>query len=370
MVKYRETYIELDKVLADSGTVTIDIDITDKISELLVMLKARNDTTAGQENKNSPPSKCISKIELVDGSDVLESLSGPQAFALAYYDRHKFPYYDLTTIEGEYQEQTFPLYFGRYLWDKELSFDPTRFTNPQLKITWNLAAVNAVGANGYVSGSGRLTVLARIMEDAPAPMGFLMNKEIKSWTTASSGDERTDLPTDYPYRKLMMRPYLIGYLPGQIISDVKLSIDQDKFIPFDMDTYEWRHLIEMQYGLAQLNQRVSFDYGDLVHTYLGSYAYVDAQPFHVDRVISTEVGFGGQCQLRARDLAGTDQNDVHAYLKVKGSEPEHMLSWNFGLQDIIDEWFPARDYGSIRFIATQATANATCELLLQQYRTY
>jgi len=370
LVKYREVYIENERVLADSGTVTIDINITDPISELLVMLKARNDTTAGQENKNSPPSRCLSRVEPVDGSDVLFGLTGPEAFALAYYDRGKFPYADLTTIEGEYQEQTFPIYFGRYRWDKQLAFDPNRFRNPQLKVTWNLAAVNAVGANGYVSGSGRLTVIARVMEGAPSPTGFLMNKEHYSWTTASSGDETIDLPVDHPYRKLLMRAYLIGYLPGQLISDVKLSVDQDKYIPFDMDTYEWRHLIEVEYGLAQLNQRVSFDYGDFVETYLGGYAYVDAQPFHVDRVISTEVGFGGRCQLRARDLTGTDQDDVHAYLKVKGSEPEHMLCYNFGVQDLPEDWFPAPSYRSIRFIATQATANAAGAVVLQQYRKY
>jgi len=370
MTRYRDVYIEDDRVLSDSGSVTIDINITDVISELIVMLKARNHATAGAEPKNQAPSRLLSKIELVDGSDVLESLTGPQAFALAWYDRGRFPYADITSLEGEYPEQAFPLYFGRRLWDKQLAFDPGRFSNPQLKVTWDLAAVHAVGADGLVSGSGRLTVIARVMEDAPAPTGFLMNKEIKSWTTASSGDESTDLPTDHPYRKLLVRPFLIDYLPGQIISDYKLSVDQDKFIPFQMDGYELRHLDDIMFGLAELNQRVSFDYGDKVYTYLGNFHYVHAQPFHVDRVISTEIGFGGECQLRARSLDGTDQDDVHAYLKAVGSAPEHMLCYPFGEQEQPETWFPAPTYKSVRLICTQATANAAASIVLQQHREY
>jgi len=370
MVRYRDVYIEDERVLADSGSLTIDINITDVISELLVMLKCQNYATAGSEPKNQAPSRLLTKVELVDGSDVLESLSGSQAFGLAWYERGRFPYADITSLEGEYPEQTFPLYFGRRLWDKQLAFDPTRFTNPQLKVQWNLAAVHAVGADGIVSGSGRLTVIARVMEDVTKPVGFLMNKQIKSWTTASSGDESTDLPTDYPYRKIFVRPYLIGYLPGQIITNYKLSVDQDKFVPFNMDGYELRHLNDMMFGLAELNQRVSFDYGDLVHTYIGNFHYVNAQPFHVDRVISTEIGFGGQCQLRARALDGTDQNDVHAYLKAVGSAPEHMLCYPFGEADLKETWFPAPSYKSVRLICTQGTAGADASIILQQYRTY
>lgn len=370
MVKYRDTYIEDEKTLADSGTETIDIDITDPISEILVMLKCRNYATAGNEPKNQAPSRLVSKIELVDGSDVLFSLSGPEAFALAWFDRGKFPYYDITNLEGEYPEQTFPMYFGRFTYDPLLAFDPTRFRNPQIKFTWDLAAVHAVGADGIVSGSGRLSIIARVMEEVAKPEGFLMNKEHYSWTTAASGVESIDLPVDHPYRKLLVRSYLIGYLPGQILSKHKLSIDQDKFIPFDLSAYQLRHLNEIFYGLASLHQRVSFDYGDFVHTYLGSYAYADAQPFHVDRVISTEVAFGGRCQLRARNLAGTDQNDVHAYLKVHGSAPEHVLCYPFGQPDLKEDWFPAPTYSSIKLKETQATANAAAAVVLQQYRKY
>ncbi len=85
----------------------------------------------------------ITKIELVDGSDQLLSLSLKEAQALEFRRKGKMPYVRPGESASGAQEESTLILFGRNLWDKEYYMDLTKFRNPQLKITTNIAAVAA-----------------------------------------------------------------------------------------------------------------------------------------------------------------------------------------------------------------------------------
>jgi len=364
----RDLVIEYWKSLDDSGTITIDLNFPDPCTELLIGFAATNHSTA--PNTGSPPSKCVSKIEIVDGSDVLYSLSGTLAQANFLYDAGILPMRELSEWDSADQIDYFPIRFGRWLYDTDLAFNPKAFNNPQLKITWDLAAVNAVGANGFATGTAQLMVTARLMEDAPTPSSFLMSKDIYDFTTAASGDERVELPTDWPYRRIMVRQYEAGVGITSTISDHKLSIDADRYIPYNMKVANLLRLMWAKYGPVDLRQKIYADNGDTREVWLGYVERAVAVAKASGIITTLNAVTNGQATLNIVDYAGTAQTGAAGYLSCQGIAFENTLAYDFGRKDHPEEWFKAATARSIRLILTQANAGGSVSVVLQQHRSY
>lgn len=368
-MRYRHAYIEDNKVLANSGTEVVDIRLTDPITELLVRVYALNYSSG---NVQSPIARCISKIELVDGSDVLFSLSGQQAIALYYFEAGRMPSRNVNEHWNNAQVDHIPIRFGRFMGDPVLAFDPTKFANPQLKITWDLETVNTVDSDGFQSGSGRLTVVAKIMEEAgAAPTGFLMNKEHYSFTTADSGDETIDLPTDYPYRKLLVRSYIAGNEMAAVITQLKLSVDQDKFVPFDLRSTDLARMMEDWFGVVRGEIHFLGDHLDTREVWMdmevGAWGLLHSD---LSGYVSIGDSWAGRVTLGIRDHDGSTMTAAYGYIYTTARCPESCFCYPFGGQDLIEEAFQAPDFGSVRLVLTQDVASAAASVMLQQIRTY
>lgn len=207
-------------------TEIIDINLIDAVSRIVVVYEPGN--TVPSPNALGHPAKCITKIELVDGSDVLYSLTGQEAQAVDFFDRGSLPPNWMDYLSGDYSKMIFNLNFGRKLFDPDLAFDPTRFRNPQLKISVD------INGGGHTPTDGYLTVLAHLFDEKPAsPVGFIMNKEVKDYSLGVSSHEYTDLPTDFPYRQLFLRGQKYGTMVQELIDTVKISQDVDRKIPLN-----------------------------------------------------------------------------------------------------------------------------------------
>jgi len=368
VTKFRDTYIEDEKVLDDSGTVTIDIKIKDPITALEILMSAANGATSNQENHLHD---CVSKIELVDGSDVLYSLSMVQGQALNFFEMGKEPIMNLTEFASDGARESVMINFGRFFGDEAWAFDPTRFKNPQLKITWNLAAIRAVGATGFVSGSGRLTIIAHIMEGATPPSGFLMSKEIYSWTTAASGDEKITMPTDYPYRLLLFRVYEAGMDMRENVSDLKLSGDQDKFIPFDHHMLRLMELNHTWFGKAHEHQKLyqAADRDLPIHiNEITGLALTSESPGYI---LSTRWAWSSQLHTEVRLHDGTTPTAMQEFhADIEGYGFHNTVAWKYGDLQIPEKWFDAPSYGAIDLYATQANAGGAASVFVQQARKY
>lgn len=211
---------------AADKTETIDIDLIDAISRLVVVYEP--DATAVNLGCIAHPAKCIPKIELVDGSDVLYALTGQEAQAIDFYDRGIIPPNIIGYSPPLYSKMIFNMNFGRRLFDPDLAFDPTKFRNPALKVSID------INGGGYTPDDGYLTVLAHLFDEKPAsPVGFFMNKEIKDYSLGSASHEYTDLPMDFPYRQLFLRAQKYGTQVQDLIDIVKISQDVDRKIPLN-----------------------------------------------------------------------------------------------------------------------------------------
>jgi len=207
-------------------TEIIDIDLIDPISRMVVVYEPDNNPVG--VNALGHPAKCISKIEIVDGSDVLYSLTGQEAQAVDFYDRGRVAPNIVDYLNGDYSKMIYNLNFGRKLFDSELAFDPNKFRNPQLKISID------IDGGGHTPNDGYLTVIAHIFDEkSVSPFGFLMSKEVKDYSLGVSSHEYTDLPLDFPYKQLFLRGQKYGTMVQELFDTVKISQDVDRKIPLN-----------------------------------------------------------------------------------------------------------------------------------------
>jgi len=363
----REFLFQNDYVMADSGTLITNLDVTDPISQILLTIRGTNGATY---NKASPLSHCISKIELVDGSDVLWSLSGLLAKGFWSNLNRSAIHQKLTEIGGDTPYETIPINFGRYLYDPSYALNPVAFVNPQLKITWDLATVNAVGATGFVSGSGRLTIHARLMEQATAPVGFLSTKNIYEFTSAASGDEIVDMNVDRPYRVLAVRAYEAGTALASSLTNLKLSLGGDKYIPFDLSTAKFYRMMASLLGLYDFGQLLCASDSAASQTWIAFFDSLKLTARSTDNIVGADAPNASQVTPYIVNGAGTAQSNVGVWCDIIGQCCENMLVYPFGLLNDPDTWLDAATERMMKLYLSQGNAGATVDILTQQVRKY
>jgi len=355
----------LNEVLAaeaasTAGTKVIDLNITDLISRIVVQFKGTNSTGV----PTAHPATMVSKIELVDGSDVLFSLSGKECQAINFYETGELPGGANIYIDNQQCLATFQLNFGRYLWDKMLALDPARFSNLQLKITHNKAA------GGGAPDAGELAVFADLMakEDA-TPVGFLMSKEIQSYALTSSAHEYISLPTDYPFRKLLINSLAFGKSPNDQFNRIKLSIDNDRIVL--LNNVRTSDIVKFMSKVRRFSELVfGTGTGALETTYFTPtlYSQINISPLYSTLAATVVLGqaFGGGAQVLA-DSAKNFQ------LKVSGICPHGSVEIPFGDQQDIDTWLKMTNVGNLKLDLTAGSSvgsSSTCEIISQQLRNY
>jgi len=130
-MNYRMASIVSEETIIPAKTKVIELDMKDIVSRLQINVELEMDGTVLGDNLAA----VVSNIELVDGSEVLFSMSGKECQALDYYQTGVMPYMAITDMDNNDAIITYNINFGRWLYDNKLAFDPTKFNNPQLKIT-------------------------------------------------------------------------------------------------------------------------------------------------------------------------------------------------------------------------------------------
>ena len=362
-MKYRLATVFAEKEFTADATEIIDMNIADPISELIVRFQVENGAEA---NATGHPVRCIEKIELVDGSDVIFALSGAEAHALDWYNHQIVRPNIMWYLTNLVMDCALHISFGRFPMDPLLAFDPRKFRNPQLKIT-----IDKDGGGMNTAGV-TVSVFARTFDEKTIePTGFLMNKEIKDYALASGTREYTDLPTDYPYRKLLLRSQKYGSGIEHCFDTIKLSEDNDKKVPLNHAIEEILHAIT-GYGKpyrewiltnAPTGGRNIF----ITPGYWPAFSatgWTSAVPSHQASVYE---GDGG----RAKVYKTTDGQNIQ--IMCMGWCPHSTIEIPFGMQGEIEDWYDVTKLGSLRLNMKAGTAvdsSDTCQVFLQQLRKY
>lgn len=360
-MKYRRATILAEKAVTVNTTETIDINLEDIISSIYIRIRGKNGSDA--PTPAGHPAGFATKIELVDGSDVLFSLDGYQIQALNYYDRLVTPHTEISDGGGDDQLASFLLDFGRYLYDTELALDPKRFRNLQLKITndWDLVDANA--ASGYVK------VEADVFDEkVVSPMGFLMSKVIEQYTmTGSAAYKYIDIPTDHPFRKLLCRSFLTNIPPNGAVDEFRISEDNDKRVPFDVDV---DHYLHSQFGtLLPITEHFTIR---LSTTLNSAYVMPTYWPFIMGHPHTALAAIQRQTYHAAerQGLLADNPSSIAANLIAFGYVPHHTLCFPFGDQKDLDDWYDVTAKGSVRARLLSHSSACVTSLFGQQLRRY
>jgi len=362
-MNYRLATILARKAISADGTEVIDLNLADPVSQFHIVYES---TGVGGGSADHHAAKCVTKIELVDGSDVLFSLSGQECQAVDFYNRGIEPANQNIYLGGMNAEMIFNVNFGRYLWDTLMAFDPKKFVNPQLKITIDL------GAGGVQSVAGFLTVFAQIFDGkAVTPTGFLMHKEVKDYALGDATHEYTDLPTDYLYRKLFIAAQTEGTGPEYLIGNVKLSEDNDRKIPLNATGFEILRAIVGQGKPYRENIIVAGSPAE--NNFYCTPCYwpkLQATSWASANLAYTITAYGGD------GGKGTLYMETAGYnigVAVEGYCPHGAIELPFGLQDDPTDWYDVTKFGSLRLdikSADDRSATDKVQIFLQQLRNY
>lgn len=343
------------------GTQVLDINVKDPISRLEILA-----THSGVSvSATSHHLNCISKIELVDGSNVLFSLSGMEAQAVDFYDGNRNQGNVICYTDTYASGFVIGINFGRYLYDPVLAFDPKKFTNPQLKIS-----------HDYTKAGGTNTdllyqVKAHVFDEkAVTPIGFLMAKEIKSYTGVQDGYSYTDMPTDYPYRSIALQWRVPGKWIGDAWSSVRLSEDNDKRIPFDYTSDEIERILGPAGGLyrEQLKANITAAFTTFEVTPVSRLGVMGKH------ALAQHIMHWGEeegCNLKLKRDPATGSGIMT--LAVEGYIPHGVVMIPFGLKNDIDDWYDVTKIGNLELRtkgANSPNAVNTNNILVQQFRKY
>jgi hypothetical protein len=367
-MKYRDVELYYQQTLDDVGTKIIDLRTTDPISAIRLQFFGTNGATSCKDNRLND---VITKIELVDGSDQLLSLTLKEAQALEFRRTGKMPYMRPGEAASGGQEESCLILFGRFLWDQEYYMDLTKFRNPQLKITTNIAAVAAASATAFLTGSLKVTIdLHIIQEGAPAAKGFFMAKNIYGFTSGTSGDEHVDMPMDYPYAGLMVRAFVAGNDINENISKLKINCDAGKYVPLEKYVKDLWKAEEQDLGPAILKYHLFRKNGETVTHDLNHDPIVTLTPNFTNRIASTGYTWSSRFSLFLTDSAGaavTSEEDIG--FTVHGACPHSTIYVPFGLPNEPATYFDPKVFGDIDLVLTQAAASAVA-VVLSQLRAY
>lgn len=345
--------------LGGAGTKVIDLNVADVISRMDIIFRTKNGASVFSDH----PAANITKLELVDGSDVLFSLNGRETQALNFYDRRQPSDNHMTGSNGEWMRAVFGLDFGKFLHDPDLAFDPAKFTNPQLKITWDEDVAQASCTDNY------LTVMAHLFDEKkPTPTGFLMSKSVYTYTPTADAYEYVDLPTDHPIRKLLVGSHQEERTFTQMIAEIRLSEDNDKRVPMDMTGDELWYLMKQNFPEYIENVYHVIDSSET------SFRVTPAE----DAVIvgqQTSMSDGLFLQFHNGGLAkGTKETTAETiYMLCKGYMPHGLAAITFGNQDDSADWYDVTKIGALmlRLKAGPSLGTApSAQVITQQLRSY
>lgn len=359
-MNYRLANILAEEAADTAGTKTIDLNVADPVSSISVFFRGINSTST----PTAHPAKMVSKIELVDGSDVLMSMSGMQAQALDFYHNGQPRENKLLYKNNDWSRLVFNLNFGRWLYDEIYALDPSRLRNPQLKITHNKAS------GGGACDAGYMTVWAHCFDEKKImPEGFLMAKEVYSFALGNDAYEHIDLPTDYPYRMMLVRALKATAAIWELYDEIKLSSDSDKHVIMDGATRQLIKLLCENFG--PYTETIQGEVGT------GSVGHYLTPTSNCNIMIGSGGGnrdyfqvyqpWGGYVEPAAGAASTQFQALAHGYA------PHGAICVPFGDLKNPADWFNVRDIGSLllRIHATSGlTTTDTCDVVLQQERRY
>ncbi|MGH6999377.1 MAG: hypothetical protein ACREEO_14375 [Phenylobacterium sp.] len=237
----------------DAATRTVELAKAGYVSGLMLRLEATNGATSGTEELID----AIDRVEIIaDGSDVLFSLEGTELYKWNWVWQRKRPPYRRTMRAAGVQEISLLVPFGRFLGDPDLYLNLNRYQRVELRIQYS----PTISATTFATGTFTISVIEYGWRAGAAPggtLGFLRTRQIRSFTSAASGDDITELDRRYPLMGALVYAREAAIEDGTDISIVEVREDDGRVIPYtgrwldlQMENEELLGLDPTEHGIA------------------------------------------------------------------------------------------------------------------------
>ena len=343
-MNYRQAVLLDTTNFSASGTKKVGLDVSDPISRLVIVAEVTNSDYTPTDH----PVAVISKVEIVDGSEVIASLSGFSAQAMDFYDNGVMSHNELNYENVAVCRATVAINFGRWLYDEMFALDPKKYRNPQLKISHDYSL------GGCSPSSVNIRVIADMFDEKHiSPEGFLRSQEIFSYAPVAGAKEYIDIPTDHPLRKLVIMNTNDNEEPDVEFETIKLVEDEGKRILIDCTCMDLIRTMECRY--PRIEEYLSGRVGTA-----GEEFYVTACKDIMLGVIGasgTQAYFHGAWSGgRLRSIKGSATIEFGG--QCSGRCPHGAVPILFGKQDDPMDWFDVSRIGKVQL---QLTPRATTD---------
>lgn len=364
-MRVRDVYLAKADSVSDTQSKTYLIPPGLKIQHIRVKYAATNGATSNTVGKLNG---MVSKLEVVDGSDIWHSCSMQECQALNCFngseDLHCFPKKILSAGAAVVVTEEAIMNFGRWLGDREYYLDTSRLKNPLVRLTH---ALTISATAGFATGTGAVSVVMRVIDsNAPAYKGCIMSKEIKSVATAASGDDQTVLPIDWPYMSLLVGALKTTILPDAMLTNIKLWADTGRIVFLDETATDILAENIERYGefieeFNPLSDTASTWLSDLYYRSIGLPAIAGATGLLKISSVTAESVVMAMTTGQAADTMR---------LRVEGYSPHSTFYLPFGSgvdpQDYLDP--KAENISELKLFNTQGTSGGTLVVVAQQIR--
>lgn len=358
-MRLRDVYLLNQQSLNDSDTVTVNLAGVGKILYLRIQYQDQNGATS---NTLCKLNGSVSKLQVIDGSTVIQSLSMREAQSKNFFDFGRMPFQILSEDDDIVLIEEAFLDFRRHPNDTQFYFDTSMYQNPQLQLTHALP-VSATA--GFVTGDGRLTVIARVIDSgAPSRLGVVTAKEVDSFATAAAGDHNTDLPLDFPIAAILVLDPVDGNTPDNYLMNFKLTQDADSFIPVSIAYADLLRENAAKYGLAE--QEIGA-LPDTTATLLSDFYYRNG---------ASQAEAGATSLASVITVAGNQLSVVMTTagaglirFRVRGGAPHGSVIYKFGDGISPDQIWSPQGASKFQLKLTQANTGATPKVVVIQQHT-
>lgn len=379
MAKIRYAVLENDVAKASattSGTETIDLPETGILMQVDSLIRFSAPTV---DNFPIPRYHAIKKMELlVDGSTVVKSLDGRQVLALNWFSNG--PTEVINNYRGGSNSNktyhNFPLYLGRFMGDMKYGLDLDRYSNPQLKITWdtNQTAFDGVTYDASATPTFTYNIMAKIMDGTPAGFTnrYVQSREVDSYNPGTDSETNTEIPRGYDLKGIMFGSRYTQKRWYEAMDHIKLDFDNGKWLPIDMDYENVEHAYKSWFPRP-------FEHA-------AWYAFANGNDFdtNVMEVSNFQAAQGGNTTVNAQwqshefpihtiskrttsDNTAQTTNDA-MWLSIRGWGPYQNIYFPMNqLQDAGQEAIDTKQYGRIDFKVTTKsyTASAVSQVVAE-----
>jgi len=241
-----------------AGLLTVDLPNKGLLSGIEIRVQGTNGV--GVAATNVWLHDRLRKFEvIVNGSQVVKSLSGPQVKAMMQYKRTPTISHDEKNMSGASCQEWFYLNLGRWYHDLEYMIDLGQVSDPEIRIEYDFTLATA---NGWVNGTAMgaapsyFIILHMLRDTALVPKGYIKTSEIHRVTNVANLNYNMTVPRGPTYSNLYLQSWWRNMGLGAILDHIEVNLNSDDLIPYRIRPDDLAAEIIRMYGLLVAQEQL------------------------------------------------------------------------------------------------------------------